>query len=206
MTGGYLSGLRCLQLLVLKFWKVALLLIATPVLSDDFGRQEATVEWLNDQLAAASSVARILDARCEERPYIRDGLTVCSYKYSDGAFMDVFADADGILGFDQFMTMAGDDFDRLERESMYIFSLIVWSTMPETVTYQEANEVLLDLYEKSFVSLPAQVEYDDWSFGIGELSICPLATLVFSARRYRSGADAKASIEAFATRECSLLP
>jgi hypothetical protein len=121
--------------------------------------------------------------------------------------MEIVADGDGIVGVAQLITMAGDEFDRIERESMYIFSLIVWSALSKTADYAEASEVLLGLYNKSFESLPAQVENEDWAFGIGELTICPpLRTLALIAQSDRSGADAIASIEALAKRKCSLLP
>jgi hypothetical protein len=183
-----------------------LTVIATPASSNEWARQEATVAWLNEQLAKSSSVAKLVDQRCEGRQYLREGLTICTYKYSQGSYMEISADADGIIGVSQLIMMAGDDFDRIERESMYIFSLIIWSTMPDSSAHAEANVILRDLYKKSLESLPAQVASGDWTFGIGELSICPIQVLAFVAQRDRSGGDSTAAIENLAKRECSVLP
>ena len=186
--------------------KLFLLSISSHALAQDYSRQVQIVEGLNQQLSQTEYTSRISKPQCEGRDYIRPGLTICTYKFADFAYLEIYADDTGVLSMAQYITMIGDDFERVEREGMFIFSLFIWSSLPETEPYARASALLLDLNTKSFQSPAVEVNYLDWSYGIGEIQSCPIGVLMLTARRTRSGTSAIEAIKKIAERECSMLP
>lgn len=175
-------------------------------LAQDYSRQVQIVEYLNEQLSQTEYTSRISKPECESRDYIQPGLTICTYKFSDVAYLEIYADDSGVLSLAQYIAMKGEDFERVEKEGMYIFSLFIWSSMSKTEPYSRANALLLDLYDKSFEADAAEVNYLDWSYGIGEIQICPIGFLMLTARRMGSGGSAVDAVRKAAERDCSLLP
>jgi len=177
-------------------WVYILLFASLPAWSsaqntDPFSKEKAISSWLNSQLENAGSQARIFDEECVLGPEGEETNTACTYKYADSAYLMLASDEENITSFSlSYLFSKSKDHD-IDRDTMKIFSFLIWSSMSIEAQYSEANSLLLDLYERSFQPEGATTVSHGWSFGIADLELCSLPMSVFAGTQLQTGFDAE---------------
>jgi hypothetical protein len=169
-------------------------------------RQTKIVGWLNEQLAGTDYKSSLIAPLCETRNDPIGEVSTCTYKFNEGSYISVAETKENLISFMILVPMLGDSFESIERESMYIFSLFVWGTMPETATYDDANDLLLDLYNLSFEQPIAETVSGNWSFAISEVKTCPFGVLVLVSQDTRTGLDGSDAVASLIDYGCKFLP
>ena len=169
-------------------------------------RQASIVSWLNEQLEKANYRSRLTSPLCETRIDPIGEVTACSYKYRDGSYISIAETKESLISFNVLAPVVGDEFEEIERDSMYIFSLFIWGTMSETASYDDANELLLEMYNSSFETPVAEKSEGHWSFAIAEIHTCPYGILVLASQDTRTGLTGSDAVTSLTTYGCKFLP
>lgn len=184
----------------------SLLIFASPARAETPPRQTQIVGWINQQLAGTEYKSQLAEPLCETRNDAIGEVSACSYKFNEGSYISIAETKERLISFIVLIPVLGDGFETIERESMYIFSLFIWGTMPETATYDDANSLLLELYDLSFEAEIAERTSGNWSFAISEVGSCPFGILVLASQDIRTGLDASDAVASMIEYGCKFLP
>lgn len=179
-------------------------MLSVPVWGQDYSPSTVLVDWLNEELAKSSYPARVLEPTCTDGDFEGISTHACTYTFDKLAYVSFQSDKRGIVSFEILTGMVGEDFERTLRESLYIYSLIVWTTLGEKLPYSEAQAIVVDLDKRSIDGEPAMIARTTWSYGISEIENCRITgrMLVLVATRTRTGVRASDIFESATNYKC----
>jgi len=184
---------------------VYLAAIESAAAEPDYSRFEAVVRWLNQQLVNADYPSIISDQICQTDRLAEIMESACTYKYADTGYLMLAQNSNELISFNLMVTLLGEEFEVVERDSMYLFSLLIWGTMDQEASIEDANALLSEIYRRSFEVSISEQSAGHWSFAISDTDICGIPTLVLAGQNLKTGFDAQDQILSKNDYHCPLV-
>ena len=97
----------------------------------------------------------------------------CTYKFAAGAYINlVSSDALKFFAFQLMMATPEYKGHDIYKDSMYIYSLLIWGNIARDKQYDDANRFLLALWKKYVDTGKAEMVTDGWRYMIAREDTC----------------------------------
>jgi len=144
------------------------------------------VKYLNDELARSRYAPMTLHKEdCTTQ-------ITCSYKLTDTALLEISGTKDQVRRIRFVANIEGksdSDFSDDMKAATYLYSLILWSNLSTSSTYDDANKLLSELLDDSGKTGAAVKSANDWTYGIVHVRCFGASTMLIAIRTFASARE-----------------
>lgn len=134
--------------------------------ANDFDIQKKISQFLNSQLNEFGYKSVFKDEECWLKRYSGKSEEACTYNYAFGAYANVIVLDKKYSGFQLLMSTPEYKGHDIYRDSMFIFSLLIWGNMEKSAKYDDAKSFLLSLWKKYLDNDRAERGLNGWRYMI----------------------------------------